>query len=466
MTLNLVKSLSTSFLRQAIAVLALGAPFVALPGPALASAVSAIPVYSADLNTNWGGPLDQVTQTWGGAVVNGTIYGSGGTVLPSGLTEYYNQGSAGYQAVGLKLSPTMFAYEYAFTVGSASNPQGTFVSNFGGLTDISLALYQGVPSLYQVTPATGTNPQGASVAPLDVGVFTASGGTAGQYILQMAGLTSGPTYYLTVTGELAPGSTVGNFYGIAEVSTVPLPTALLMFGSAIVGLGGLTERRRLGALLRKVTHQATYGMAVVAALGLAFTMASANGAKAATYAATDLTTLSGVPSPNGVEYLPFSGLILGGSKGQLMIPGGTAVPAPNLTSFTFEYQFTLSTPSDIVASLSQLHTTLTTGSQFELFSGTAPEPAPSLMPTPLAVSNASAVPGELYLTYAGPLGNGLAPGTYYLAVMGGLASGQTHGSLSGTLAISSVPLPHALLLFGSAIGGLALAERFGRSAKA
>ncbi len=470
MTLSLVKSLTAPLLRQAIVVLALGVPFAALPGPAQASTVPAIAVYSADLNYNWGGPLDQVTQSWGGAVVNGAIYSSGGIVMPSGLTEYYNQGSAGYQAVGVKTSPTMFAYEYAFTVGSASNPQGTFVSNFGGLTNVSLALYQGMPSLYQATPVTGTNPQGASVAPVDVGVFNGSGGTAGQYILQMAGLTTGTTYYLTVAGDLAPGSTMGDFYGIGEVSAVPLPATLLMFGSAIVGLSGLAERRRLGTLVRKVAHQATYGMAVIATLGIVFTAAFAGGAKAAAYttAYTDSTVLATQPSLTGIEMLPLSGLILGGPAGRLSIPGpgGGFVSAPNLSSFTFEYQFALSSSSDIVASLSQLHTTLTSGSQFELFAGAAPQVAPAQMPAPLAVSQAGAVPGELYLSYAGPSGTGLAPGTYYLAVMGGLASGQTHGSLSGTLAISPVPLPTALLLFGTAIGGLAIAERFGRNARA
>jgi len=470
MTHSFVKSLTTTFLGQAIAALVIGAPMVAaLPGSAAASQISAtqLPVYSASLDDNWGGPLDQVTQAWGGAVVNGTIYGSKGAVQPSGLTEAYNTGSAAYQVtpVATSISPTMFAYEYSFTVSATSNPQGTFISNFGGLTNISLALYKGAPTLFQMTPATGTNPQGASVLPLDVGVYNGLTGTSGQYILQMAGLTSGQTYYLTATGQLAPHSSSGNFFGIAEVSAVPLPAALVMLGSALVGLGGVKERRRLGDLMRTVAHQTWRGAAVMAALVLALTMAFATGAKAAAVVVTDHAVITGTAAGT-TTYYPFNGLIVKGSPGTLQIAHNTTVAAPaNMTEFVFEYQFTLgSGVTGLTASLSQLHTTLTTGSSFELFAGAAPASFPaSSPPKPLSVSSASAVPGELYLTYAGPAGTGVGKGTYYLAAMGNLATSATlRGSLSGTMAVSAVPLPAALLLFGSAIGGLAVAERFGR----
>lgn len=463
------KSLSAQLARRAIAVLALGVPFVAPLGLAQAAPVPEIPVYTANLDTNplWGGSvstpttLDQITADWGGAVLNGAVsvrhhhHGAG-----LSLAEFYNPGSVSHESLAVKPSPRTFAFEYEFTVGALSNPQGTFVSNFGGLTDISLALYQGAPSLYQVTPTAG-NPQGSSVGPLDLGVLSTSGSTSGEWVLQMAGLTSNQPYFLTVTGELAPHSKSGDFYGIAEVSSVPLPAALLLFGSAIAGLGGLAERRRLGEVVRKAAHGATRGAALAAALGLVFTALYAGGAKAAAF--TAVANAVSYPSGSaGTGYYPLAGLILGGPSGQLAIPGSPTVAAPGLTSFTFEYQFVLTAPSILKASISQLHTTVTTGQQFELFAGTAPAPAPALTPTPLAVSQTGVVPGELYLTYAGPSGTGMGTGTYYLAVMGGLEPAAGHGSLSGTMALSAVPLPTALLLFGSALGGLALAERVAR----
>jgi len=468
MTTSPARSLTAKFIRQAIAALAIGVPFAVLPGLAQASALPAIPIYTANLDTDplWGGSpgspttLDQITNDWSAAVMNGLIVSNPGGGLT--LRDFYNPGSSGVQVAPVGTTPNMFAFEYTFTVGAASNPQGTFVSSFGGLTDISLALYQGAPSLYRTTPIPGTNPQGAGASPLDVGVLSTAGFTTGEYILQMAGLTAGPTYYLTVTGELSPGSTSGNFYGLAEdVAAVPLPGALLMFASALAGLGGLAGRRRLGEVVRKIGHGAIRGTALAAAaLGLIVTALIPGGAQAAAYYTDVANAVSFPPPAGGTETFPLAGLIVGGASGHLTIPGNLSMSAPNVTGFAFDYQFDLLSPAILQASISQLRTNITTGPQFELFAGTPASPSAS----PLAVSTVGPTPGELIISYAGPAGMGMAPGQYFLAVTGSLAAGQTHGSLSGTMQLSAVPLPTALLLFGSAIGGLAIVEGFGKHA--
>jgi len=471
MTVSPARSLTARFFRQAIAALAIGVPFAALPGLVQASVVPAIPVYTTNLDVNplWesnpGTPttLDQITNNWGAAVMNGLIVPKPGGGLT--LRDFYNPGSSGVQVAPVGTTPNMFAFEYTFTVGAASNPQGTFVSSFGGLTDISLALYQGAPSLYRTTPIPGTNPQGAGASPLDVGVLSTAGFTTGEYILQMAGLTAGPTYYLTVTGELSPGSTSGNFYGLAEdVAAVPLPDALLMFASALAGLGGLAGRRRLGEVVRKIGHGAIRGMTLAAAaLGLIVTALIPGGAQAAAYYTDVANAISFPPPAGGTETFPLAGLIVGGASGRLTIPGNQTVSAPNMAGFTFDYQFDLVSPTMAMlqASISQMQTNVTTGPQFVLFGGTPASPSA----LPLAISTVGPTPGELIISYAGPAGHGMGPGEYFLAVIGSLAQGQSHGSLSGSMVLSPVPLPGALLLFGSAIGGLAILDRFSKRAK-
>jgi len=488
MTASPARSLTAKFLRQAIAVLAIGVPFAALPGLAQAASVPAIPLYMSNLDTqtNWGGStsspttLDQITANYSAAVLNGLIVpnGSGGLTL----SEYWNTqtpGSPSFTPVVAGMpSANAFAYEYTFTVGQISNAQGTFVSNFGGLTDVSLALYSAAPSLYQMTPTNspgnpGTNPQGAGAGPLAVGVLSTMGSTAGEYVLQMANLTAGNTYYLTVTGELAPHAGSGNFFGLAEVSTVPLPGALLMFGSALAGMGGLFGRRRLAEVGRKFAHGATSGMAVAAAaFGLIVTALIPGGARAATVPVDIYDAVAYPPPSGGVEYIPLSGQIVSSGSGvhqmlRLMIPGTPTVSASQTTSFVFDYQLDLAQPAFLNASISQLGTTMKTGTSFELFSGMASAsgaPLTSSSANFLAASivgNTPTTAGQLVLDYSGLKGKGMATGEYFLQVTGGLANNMKIGSVSGTATLSPVPLPTALLLFGSAIGGLAIVERFG-----
>jgi hypothetical protein len=54
------------------------------------------------------------------------------------------------------------------------------------------------------------------------------------------------TYYLRVTGIAGVGPATGGSYEIA-VATTPIPPALLLFGSALAGLGFLGRRRRATA---------------------------------------------------------------------------------------------------------------------------------------------------------------------------------------------------------------------------
>jgi len=465
MTIVRARSPTARSVWRAISALAFGLPLAALPGLAQAMEAPVMPVYLTDLDTStlWGGSpsmpttLDQITQEWGGAGMNGTVVRSDGTLL---LNDSFNPGSTFYEPVSVGARHGTFAFEYTFTVGSLQNPAGTFVSSFGGLSHISLALYQGAPSLYQVAPVAGTNPQGATTAPLDVGVLSMAGSTAGEYVLQMAGLTAGPTYYLTVTGKLEHGVGSGNFFGLAEVSPVPLPGALAMFGSAIAGLAAIVSRRRLGDAARKLARGAGLAAAI---LGLGAAALVPGAARAATY--TDEASVATFPPPSGgPSYVSLLALIRvnlsNPNLDTLDIPGTPVVSAPKLTAFKFDYLFDLTAPTVLKAAISQSNTNVITGSQFELFGGTPG--SPSALPLASAVIGAGPSVGQLVLSYAGPHGSGMAPGEYFLTVMGAPLAGQTHAALSGTMQLMAVPVPGALLLFGSAIGGLAIVEWIGK----
>jgi len=134
MTDSLARSLTTKFKRQAIAVLMAGVSFAALAGLAQATTV---PVYTANLDTNpmWGGSpgspttLDQITQNWGAAVMNGLVVSNSSGL---GLRDFYNPGSPGSFTPSVVTPANTFAFEYTFTVGSSANPQGSFVTSFGG----------------------------------------------------------------------------------------------------------------------------------------------------------------------------------------------------------------------------------------------------------------------------------------------------------------------------------------------
>ena len=124
--------------------------------------------------------------------------------------------------------PGSFTDIYEFNTTSA--PLGTvtisakgIIGNIGSLTLVWLNAANSVisPALI-VTNADGSNTGASPLA------FV---------------LADVATYYLRVTGIAGVGSTGGGSYEVA-ISTTPIPPALVLFGTALAGLGFLGRRRR------------------------------------------------------------------------------------------------------------------------------------------------------------------------------------------------------------------------------
>jgi hypothetical protein len=123
---------------------------------------------------------------------------------------------------------TFFTDTYLFSIPSV--PLGTvtisgtgIVGNIGSLTLVWLDSLSNVVSSALVV----TNPNGSSTLTDTLA-----------YAFTVAG-----DYYLKVTGFAGVGSAQGGSYEVA-ISTTPIPPALLLFGSALAGLGFLGRRSR------------------------------------------------------------------------------------------------------------------------------------------------------------------------------------------------------------------------------
>lgn len=90
-------------------------------------------------------------------------------------------------------------------------------------------------------------------------LFTVAGHTAvtgpatlgSGFALSYAGLTSGVDYVLEITGTLGAGifgNAGGLYLGAMAISAVPVPPALILFGTAIAGMAALGRRRSRKAL--------------------------------------------------------------------------------------------------------------------------------------------------------------------------------------------------------------------------
>ena len=202
---------------------------VVAAGLARNASAAVLDTYTADLDANWGGPIDQS----GPAFLNGNIALTGNALT---LSDSINTGAQGTATVSGSPPAHSFAFEYTFTVSALSSSDGTYASQvmIGGQNPISglgMALYSGA----------GLNP-----TPLATGV-AGSGATNGEIILTFANLVANQVYTLVVSGSLANGVNSANFAGAAQVSAVPLPSALLLFGTGLVGLavvGGRGRRQR------------------------------------------------------------------------------------------------------------------------------------------------------------------------------------------------------------------------------
>jgi hypothetical protein len=422
-------SVTVKTIRRSIVALVGAISFAAIGGAAHASSVN---TFTTDLDVDFSGPLDNNGTFLGtGAPLDGEIAGTAGIV--TGLNSQNDT-----PGVFTASSPpsSAFAFNYTFTVSAPSNAQGSYASQLeAGVSNFSLNLFGPGATL-----VAGSTPSG--------------GGSGGELVLNLADLTPGTTYDLVVSGNLVGGAAA--FSGWATVSPVPLPGALLLFGSGLLGLGGFAGRGRLKTLVSRLSGQvgraAALLMAIGIGLGLAFVAAPAN----ASTIWTDIDSLGAIaPSPVAITINGFvnpkAAIPVAISQtapfNQLGQPTSTGSGA--FGSFVFDYTFSLANPAATVSYVSQKNTLVNAGSDFELFSGT---PGSGTLVEPSTLTG----PGELSLAAAN-----LAAGSYFLQIVGAL-SGTAHGILTGQLQVSAVPLPAALLLFGSGLAGLMGFGRFKR----
>jgi len=135
-------------------------------------------------------------------------------------------GDAGF--FGNTVAPGVFSDTYSFVATSLAQIN-TFVASleFGavGITGLSLQLFQ--ESLGpDILLATGTPFMGNS----DL------------LNIAFSNLQPGPGYYFLVGGNA--GSLAGVYAGAFQLSVVPIPPAIWLFASALVGLAGIARRRR------------------------------------------------------------------------------------------------------------------------------------------------------------------------------------------------------------------------------
>ncbi|SEH30811.1 FxDxF family PEP-CTERM protein [Magnetospirillum fulvum] len=136
-------------------------------------------------------------------------------------------------------SAVNFVNTYSFVLSASSVPSSAHVGQtFAVVTPISglnfsLEYLDSNNIFNTITPTSVSNP-------LTVDPITHAATLT--LIQTFANLASG-TYALIVNGVVDQGN-VGSYAGTVAVSPVPLPAALPLFGSALLGLGALARRRQ------------------------------------------------------------------------------------------------------------------------------------------------------------------------------------------------------------------------------
>lgn len=75
-------------------------------------------------------------------------------------------------------------------------------------------------------------------------VLATSTGTPGFFSLVFSNLAPSTVYSLDVTGKLGSLSIVGKYWGVMQLSAVPVPAALPLFASGLAAFGVFARRRR------------------------------------------------------------------------------------------------------------------------------------------------------------------------------------------------------------------------------
>jgi hypothetical protein len=370
------------------------------------------------LNVDLGGTLNSNPVNGSGAFLQGIIGATGGS--PNQITSLNDFG----YPVGAPVSTTFtsatpsnaFAFNYLFTVSSPQNAQNSFVTQLtSNLSDFGMTLYLGNTANALDVVATSSPPPG--------------GITTGELDLGLANLASNTTYDLVVSGDMLTGK-VGSFFGWATVSAVPLPGTLLLFGSSLLGLGGFSGRKRIKTLVSQLSGR--FGrVAAVAAMAIAFGLGLVGyAAPASAQTVVDVPlTLSGLP-----QIVPLENIL----------PVGTG-------AFDVNFEFTLANPVGVLASISDLH--LFVNPTFDLYASGNPNALGPVVATGVIGGGAVTI-GEANF------GSG-----NYIAQFAGSVNPDDRGIVSGQLEISAVPVPGALLLFGSGLAGLVGFGLHGRRAR-
>ena len=189
----------------------------------------------------------ETTENFGGQVVKMRM------TSPSTLTATYAQGTTQYPGgVTFTGSGASFVYDYAFNLQGPAK----LVASVGAAPTGPLLLGTAAPltSAVPAMPSIGGVPAAFVPSTANFGLFREDGSTVtavtgvptlSPETLSFANLSAGE-YILVVVGEvLRPG--IGVFSGSVHVTAVPLPAALLLFGSGLAGLSLVGYFGRVGS---------------------------------------------------------------------------------------------------------------------------------------------------------------------------------------------------------------------------
>ena len=368
-----------------------------------AQAGTAPSAFYVNLDTANGGTLDNNP-----AFLAGSIIANADSTLTLSDTNYLSP--------AVTVAGPAFKFVYSFHLGTADGASSyVFQGTENGIDTASFALKL-VDSTTKTTVTSGV---------ID---------DYGQLNLSASGLNASDKYKIIVTGALTPGSTSGSFNGgVNPVSAVPLPGALILFGSSLLGLGGLSRRRRQIAA-------AAGALAAVAVAGTAQAASTTNYQEVVNLGQLPVATVNehvvlngaDIVASNGKQTVSASGNYTGevSQKGTLKTTTGNNLPAA-----IYEYDFTIKAPQKLDMK----------------FGGSS---TLNLVPGDFVLEDVTT--GTTFLPKAGTLeivawlSNVKDKYAYFVT----LPSAGKGGSFSGTATVSAVPVPAALPMFGAALIGL------------